>query len=324
MRDAFAEATAARPVLAIPRHPSSTAHVLERMLLFAQCTSLLAITSLVATRSWQHHEWLGWSLAIATLALWLPELARPRARRLWFLYVAGIFAYTLLRSYADDTGIPVRTDYVIEAERWVFLGSVPAVWLQQRFFTPAELSWLDWFAVQVHWSFFIVPHAAAVLIFMFRREYFARYAFVVVATMYVGLLLFYLVPTTPPWLASSVGVLPHAWRVMDFVGSNVDASTYNALYQSLGEPNSVAAMPSIHMAVTFALYLWAREHAPRLAPWLLGYTAAMGFALVYLAEHYVVDLLIGMLCAYGCHLLGRRALPLRTAPAPASEGHPAS
>ena len=52
-------------------------------------------------------------------------------------------------------------------------------------------------------------------------------------------------------------------------------------------------MPSIHMAVTFAMYLWARDHQHRLAPWLLAYTIVMGFSLVYLAEHYVLDLLVG-------------------------------
>jgi membrane-associated phospholipid phosphatase len=113
--------------------------------------------------------------------------------------------------------------------------------------------------------------------------------------------MFFLVPTTPPWLAARAGDL-QAFRIMDFVGGKVNADTYRNLSTSLGEPNSVAAMPSIHMAVTFAMYLWSREHAPKAAPWLLAYTAVMGFSLVYLAEHYVLDLAVGVLIAYGCHV----------------------
>jgi membrane-associated phospholipid phosphatase len=96
---------------------------------------------------------------------------------------------------------------------------------------------------------------------------------------------------------------------MDFVGGQVNADTYRNFSASIGGPNPVAAMPSIHMAVTFAMYLWARDHQHRLAPWLLVYTIVMGFSLVYLAEHYVLDLMAGVACAYLCHLASRRLVP---------------
>src|SRR5690606_27638969 len=116
--------------------------------------------------------------------------------------------------------------------------------------------------------------------FLFRRPLFPRYAFVMVATMYAGLVLFFLVPTTPPWLAGLSGDLPGAVRIMDFVGERVAPGTYETAYASLGEPNSVAAMPSIHMAVTFVLFLWSRVYLPRIAPWMLVYSLLMGAALV--------------------------------------------
>src|SRR6185437_3143512 len=144
-----------------------------------------------------------------------------------------------------------------------------------------------------------------VMVFIWRRDLFPRYVLLVVGTMYAGLLLFFLVPTTPPWLAARAGDL-QAFRIMDFVGGKVDGDTYRNFSTSLGEPNSVAAMPSIHMAVTFAMYLWSREHARKAAPWLLLYTAIMGFSLVYLAEHYVLDLAVGVLIAYGCHVAVKR------------------
>jgi membrane-associated phospholipid phosphatase len=115
--------------------------------------------------------------------------------------------------------------------------------------------------------------------------------------MWLGLFLFYLIPTTPPWLAAQQGSLDGVFRVMDFVGGSVDASTYESFYASLGEPNSVAAMPSIHVGVTFALALWCMRFARLWALPAVIYTVLMGLALVYLAEHYVADLGAGVLVA---------------------------
>lgn len=293
---------------------SASGRAAAAALLGIQTATLLLLAGTVATKVWQDHIWIGFILLGAAAAVWLPELRRARARRWWFAYVGGIFAYTLLRAYADDTFFPVRTMYVIRVDQSIFWGHDPVVWLQQRLFSPNHVTALDFLAVQVHWSFFVAPHLAALLIFVWRRELFPRYAAVVVGTMYLGLALFFLLPTTPPWLAAQTGNLPQVFRVMDFVGGRVDGSTYRTFYQSLAEPNSVAAMPSIHMGVTFAMYLWARSHYPRLAPWLLGYCLLMGVALIYLAEHYLFDLVAGMLCALVCWMATRRFVP---APPPA-------
>jgi membrane-associated phospholipid phosphatase len=56
-------------------------------------------------------------------------------------------------------------------------------------------------------------------------------------------------------------------------------------------------MPSVHTAVTVALAIFlSRRH------WALGalgwlYAAAMAFALVYLGEHFVLDVAAGLVCA---------------------------
>jgi membrane-associated phospholipid phosphatase len=84
---------------------------------------------------------------------------------------------------------------------------------------------------------------------------------------------------------------------MDFVGNSIDTEAYRQLYTSLGEPNSVAAVPSIHMAVTFAVFLWVRRYYRALAPIFLAYSAVMALSLMHLAEHYAFDVLVGVLCA---------------------------
>lgn len=281
------------------------AWVESRALLVAQSAILLLITATVATKYWSDHVWLGWLLIAIAAVVWLPEVRVARARRWWFVYVAGIFAYTILRSYADETAIPIRTTYAIRFDHWL-PGPNLIPGLQERFFERTSIGWVDYAMVAVHWSFFLAPHLGAVLVFLFRRDLFARYVVLMVGIMYLGLALFFLLPTTPPWLAAQQGDLPGAFRVMDFVGGKVSGDSYQSFYASLGEPNSVAAVPSIHMAVTFALFLWAKDHARRWALPLLAYSLVMGFALVYLAEHYVFDELMGVACALAIYAIARR------------------
>ena len=279
--------------VAVPGYPGLFTTVL-------QVATLLAMAGTVATRVWQDHIWFGFVLVGITAAVWAPELRLRRERLWWFGYVCGIFVYTLLRALADETVIPIRTGYVIWLDdRWP--GLSPVRWLQDN-----RLDWnlpevVDYAAIAVHWSFFIAPHAAAVAIFLFRRALFPAYGLLVVLIMWVGLALFFLLPTVPPWLAAQQGELPGVTRVMDStIRESLDdggQDTYDEFYAALGEPNSVAAMPSIHMAVTFAMYLWARRYAQRWAWPLLAYTVLMGLGLAYLGEHYIADELAGILVA---------------------------
>lgn len=264
-----------------------------RPLAILQGGLLLTLALVVGTRYWQDHPLVAWGLIVVTALAWLPELRRPRLRRWWFVYVWGIFLYTVLRSYADETGIDIHLAYPIEFDREIAGGALPTAWLQRRWFSPGAVDAFDWAMVAVHWSFFVVPHAFAILVAWRRPQLFPGFTALIVGSMYLALVLFFLVPTTPPWLAAARGEIGPAYRVMDFVGGAVSGSTYQQFYEALGEPNSVAAMPSLHLGVTFALCLWAARHARGWVPVLAAYTLLMGFALVYLAEHYVADLVGG-------------------------------
>jgi membrane-associated phospholipid phosphatase len=58
--------------------------------------------------------------------------------------------------------------------------------------------------------------------------------------------------------------------------------------------NMVAAIPSLHaaLAAMIAAFLWRRVQR-KWRPLLVGYVLMMAFTLVYSAEHYVIDILLG-------------------------------
>jgi membrane-associated phospholipid phosphatase len=69
-------------------------------------------------------------------------------------------------------------------------------------------------------------------------------------------------------------------------------------------------MPSLHFATSTMAALLLAEVGP--LPGAIGasYAATLGFALVYLGEHYAVDLLAGAALTAGVYRLGPRAEPL--------------
>lgn len=264
---------------------------------------VLALMVDIITGRWVGSPWLHILLAGLIVAAWLPWASRVKYLQWAPLYVLGLFIYTVLRSFADQTAIAPRYDLVIAIEERLFFGHLPTVWLQEYLFRPARVGPLDFLTVQVHWSFFFVPHLGAALVFLYRRELFPRYVFLIMGTFYLGLLLYFLFPTVPPWLAADYGAMPGVARVMDYVGRQVDPQTYDRFYDALGVPNAVAAMPSLHMGVTFAVYLFARDISRKLAWALLAYSALMGFSLVYMGEHYATDVIVGALCALIVYLV---------------------
>jgi hypothetical protein len=267
-----------------------------RMLSVAQWGILALITAALVTHAW----YMGWMVPAGLLTLagvvWASEL-REGVRRWWFVYVAGIALFSALRAVADDTGFSMHAAYAATADRLLFGGTDPVVWLQSRAFAQGSMSGIGWLATQTHWSFFIMPHAVAAVVYLKRPQLFARYTLLQLAVLYGGLICFFLLPTTPPWLAADYGTVAAVERVLDVVGGTIDLQVYDAMYEALGEPNVVAAMPSLHMAVTFAITLWVWRHARGFSSLFAVYSAWMAVSLVLLAEHFVVDLLAGVALA---------------------------
>ena len=246
--------------------------------------------------------------AVAALAYLMPS-ERPYLRT-WAFYIGGIYLYDLLRAFADETPLAVNLFLAVDIETRLF-GVAPTVWLQERLFSFGSPSLLDFLSAGIHWSFFVVPHAAAVAVYLLRPRQFSRYALLIVTTFYLGLALYFLLPTAPPWLAAEWSFLPRVVRIIEFVGGQVDPAAYSRLYAALGAPNAVAAMPSVHMAVTFSVYLFCREAHRWIARLALLYAASMAFALVYLGEHYFIDVVAGVLIALAAQYVVRWAARVR-------------
>ncbi len=124
----------------------------------------------------------------------------------------------------------------------------------------------------------------------------------------LGLVGYFLVPTAPPWWAAEQGRIQGMRRIMADVGQQVWGRLWSPLYGFLGG-NPLAAMPSLHFATSLMAAHVLSEAGPVAGAAGWTYAATLGFALVYLGEHYVVDLLAGAALTEGIRAAGPRATP---------------
>lgn len=253
-------------------------------------------------------SFFGWGVAVAATIVAVP-ISRLRAYATAFLpYGAAWLIFTMLRALADETKVPLRTDAVTRVERWMFLGNTPTIWLQSHMFDPLSLAWYDYATTFVHWSYFFVPHIAAILIWRKNPWLFTRYLVATILLLGIGLLVYFLSPAAPPWLTTDSAPQADTYRVMANVGREINSSLYDRTYSVVGDSNPVAAMPSMHQAITFLVAIFAI----RAGGWLriagILYAIAMAFSLVYTGEHYVIDILIGSALATYAYFTSERWL----------------
>jgi hypothetical protein len=216
----------------------------------------------------------------------------------WLPLALVLAVYDLLRGRADDLLFSAWFRPQLEADAFLFGGTVPTVWLQEKLWNGAsDIRWYDFAAWAVYVSYFLATYVLAGALWFLARDRFRRYVGAVALLAGMAFVTFALFPAAPPWLASREGVLEHTTRLIGPISGDIPflALSFEGLYERGTEyANPVAAVPSLHAAYTllFSLALWPLAgRAGRVL--LAAYPPAMAFSLVYTAEHYLVDILLG-------------------------------
>jgi len=263
----------------------------------AWAISAALATALFVLSAFTNRGFLGWGLLLLVATMVLPVSKSKSILSSLIPYAALWFIFTFLRSFADETVLAKTVNTKVpQVERWLFGGELPTIRLQARFFDPNHLHWYDFYFTFVHWSYFIVPHAVAAWMWWKHPAIFRQLLLALTITLSLGLIIYFVIPTNPPWMAPEVVKSPGAavvTRIMEGVAKELGGGLYQAGYKVVGESNPIAAMPSIHFAVTFMM-VWVARTRGRIWPWIsLFYAASMGLCLVYMGEHYVVDVFAG-------------------------------
>ncbi len=218
-------------------------------------------------------------------------------------------AYEMPNDDAEAHAARVHIQYPIDADRIVGLGKVPSQRLQHRFSTPGQISRLERVLVWSHWVWFPVPHLSLLYVLLRRPERFGVAAARVYATFDLGAVVYWLVPTAPPWWAAQQGYLGQAdplpvRRMMREYGELFWGEHWDGLFVALGG-NPLAAMPSMHFASSLMAARALGEVGPVAGAVGWTYAGTLGLALVYLGEHYAIDLIAGAALAEAVRRGGR-------------------
>jgi len=160
----------------------------------------------------------------------------------------------------------------------------------------------------VYLSHFVVPFVVMGVLWVRRRSAFRRYRNALLLLTGAGLATYVLVPAAPPWMASRQGLIGPVRRVvlrgMDPFGLDLGGVL---VHYGPRFGNQVAALPSLHAGWATLTALWiARRVRRRWWPLLAAYPLWMGVALVISGEHYVLDVVLGVLYAIGAVVLEAR------------------
>lgn len=212
---------------------------------------------------------------------------------LWLTWALIQGPYIVMRGLGDD----LWTGRDVEAlERALFVGHVPTRLLQESIYA-ADTPWLDYISFLAHGFWFGIPWAFGLLLMLYQRERLLEFMGWQIALFYLCALWFLFLPVRPPWMEPGID---RVLMVRNY-GGYVDIDN-----------NPMAAFPSLHAALPAmtAIFFFTRC-VPRLRfyGWLAaGFTVVISFAIVYMGEHWVIDVLGG----YAMALLTARLFTSRS------------
>ncbi|MEA2538305.1 MAG: hypothetical protein QOF11_2539 [Chloroflexota bacterium] len=275
----------------------------DRILLWAVGAYIVILSALMLVR--------GVSITpdVLLVALGLAAVLLGRGRlflRDWIPFIGLFFAYELMRGYADNIGLAVHVTDILALERTLFGGHLPTQVLQDAFHPATGPDPLASVATIFYFLHFPLPIAVGFFLWLRRRRVYYDFTAALILLAMAGFVTYVLLPVAPPWWAAEHGYLPGpdgrpAILYLKEQGFDQLASFFGfeghyiysyTVYDI--NPNQVAAFPSLHAGFPFLGFLFARRAFGRVGWILLAYSVCVWFSIVYLADHYVVDILGGL------------------------------
>jgi membrane-associated phospholipid phosphatase len=250
---------------------------------------------------------VGGLLILAAAWRWSHLRGWPSLRD-WAPFVTVALAYELIRVVGPVLIRNVHIGEILAVERSLLDGHVGSE-LLQAWLRPAGAETVGLIATAFYVAHSVLPIVIAAIFWRFARRTFYDFLAAFVLLSLAAFATYILLPVAPPWWAAAAGHLIDA-AGRPLVG-HLEGGALQTIVASAGlnghalsalafgdiSPDPVAAFPSLHAAYPFLAYLFVRQVSHRAAWVMLAYTVAVWFSIVYLGDHYVVDIAGGILFA---------------------------
>ena len=220
----------------------------------------------------------------------------------WSIFLIVLLAWQALNGLSHNIGNfkPHVTEMIV-VDKFLFFGQVPTIWLQQHFYNPGHVAWYDIGATVLYLMHFAFPMGVGFALWLWNRPIFLQFMLSFLCVALAGFATYVLFPAAPPWIAALWHYLPPVHRIfyagIHFFGGESAISVFYLWLWQHGGWDAFGAVPSEHASLPFLCFLYARRAWPRAGWALLAYCIAVWIAIVYLGEHYVVDVIVGVLYA---------------------------
>lgn len=216
----------------------------------------------------------------------------------WAPFVLTFLSFEAMYGVVGSLPKLVHVAQPINADMQLF-GSIPTLVLQQLYRSPV-LDYLGAFFYSLH---FIAPTVFAFVLWKYRPDNYKKYTLALAIGTYSALVTFLVYPVAPPWY----GV--NATRILFQVDSNLGVPFYRTILDYI-QSNPFAAFPSLHAMYPWLISLYALKIKKAKALPILVFPAGVWFSAVYLGEHYVVDLIGGIIYGTCAFLLVEKLVPI--------------
>ena len=190
-------------------------------------------------------------------------------------------------------------------------GQLPTLTLQQSIRMPV----LDYMGAFFYSLYFFAPTVFAYILWRKSPKDYWKYIIAFGICTYAALLTFLVYPVAPPWWQfnpsfnpSYLG--PQVVRILTTsIDTRIGAPVYKTIFDFLS-PNQFAAFPSMHSALPFIVALFTIKIWKKKALPILIFPIGVWFSVVYLGEHYFVDVLGGIAYATLAFVAVEKLLPI--------------
>ncbi len=265
----------------------------NRSLFVIRCTVLFLVALLMVSK---RTFWTPDSLFIILFAIFV-VFGQVRPFLIRFLpLVSLLLLYELFRGVADDWNGTVHFTEMIVADRWLFNGAMPPSVLQSWWW-DGQVRWYDFYFYFLYTIHFLMPIILAVILWKKADRYYWPFVWAIVGLSFAAFVTYIIFPAAPPWMAKELGYFPEPmYRVSSDIWAAMGIQNFSEVYNRL-PANPVAAVPSLHSAYPLLFSLFVLLAFGRKFWWIFIYPVSMWVGVVYLGEHYVIDVILGALYA---------------------------
>jgi membrane-associated phospholipid phosphatase len=247
------------------------------------------------------------TLPVASAAPLAVAAAMPRGR--WrYVAVGATYMWVFKVSWELPYDRPeklrkrLQVDYPVRLDSLLGGGAPPTLRLQRALRDPPRVTALDRAVTLIYGSWF-VPHLVLGWVLLRHEQFIPRAGGRLAAAYHLTTPFYWLVPTAPPWWASE-----NEGRME----GEVERVRRHVIRSLIGKPrkegedpkggNPWGSMPSDHIASAAITAMGLAEVGPVYGALGWSYVALASFAVVYLGEHYLVDVIAGLAVAEAVRL----------------------